>query len=121
MNLNNFTIKSQEALQQAQQIAAGLEQQSIEPAHIFQGMLEVDENVIPFILKKIGIKPDHLQNATDTLVRSYPKVSGARQYLSDESNKLVQKAISTAKTLGDEYVSLEHLFVALLGIRDRIS
>ena len=121
MNLNNFTIKSQEALQQAQQIAAGLEQQSIEPAHIFQGMLEVDENVIPFILKKIGIKPDHLQNATDTLVRSYPKVSGARQYLSDESNKLVQKAISTAKTLGDEYVSLEHLFVALLGIRDRMS
>src|SRR5689334_15497789 len=121
MNLNNFTIKSQEAIQQAQQIALANEQQSIEPAHILKGMMEVDENVIPFILKKMNINPDVISNGADTIIQSYPKVSGGNQYLSEESNKVIQKAISSLKTFGDEYVSIEHLFMSMIAGRDKTS
>ena len=70
MNLNNFTIKSQEAVQQAQQLAASNEQQSIEPAHLLKGLMEVDENVIPFILKKLNANVNNVINGVDTLVKS---------------------------------------------------
>ncbi len=121
MNLNNFTIKSQEAIQQAQQIAATNEQQSIEPAHILKGMMEVDENVIPFILKKMNVNPDVILNGVDTIIQSYPKVSGGNQYLSEDSNKVVQKALSYLKTFGDEYVSVEHLFMSVVAGKDKTS
>ena len=121
MNLNNFTIKSQEAIQQAQQIAAANEQQSIEPAHILKGMMEVDENVIPFILKKVNANPDVILNGVDSIIQSYPKVSGGNQYLSEDSNKLVQKALSYLKTFGDEYVSVEHLLMSLVAGKEKTS
>src|SRR5689334_20852280 len=105
MNLNNFTIKSQEAVQQAQQIAAGNEQQSIEPAHLLKAVLEVDENVIPYILKKVNANINNIINGVDSLVNGYPRVSGGSQYLSDDGNKALQKAISYLKTFGDEFVA----------------
>ena len=105
MNLNNFTIKSQEAVQQAQQIATGMQQQSIETGHILNGILEVDENVTPFILQKLGVNLNIFKQALDKIVESYPKVSGGNQYLSQNSNKAIQKASSLLKEFKDEYVS----------------
>jgi len=119
MDFNNFTIKSQEAIQQAQQLAESLGQQSIEPAHILKGMMQVDENVIPFIFKKVNVNPDQVANLLDTQIQAMPKVSGGRIYLSDDANKTIQKSISLAKSLGDEFVSLEHLFLALLSSKDK--
>jgi len=119
MNLNNFTIKSQEAVQQAQQIAAGFEQQSIEPAHILKGVLEVDENVIPFILKKVNANINNITNGVDSLVQGYPRVSGGNQYLSEDGNKVLQKAVSYLKPFGDEFVALEHIFLAVLAGKEK--
>jgi len=119
MNLNNFTIKSQEAIQQAQQLAAASGQQSIEPAHILKGMLAVDENVLPFIFKKANVNINRVISGLDDIVQSYPKVSGGNPYLSDDANKLVQKALAWLKPLGDEFVSLEHLLLATLAGKDK--
>ena len=119
MDFNNFTIKSQEAIQQAQHLAESLGQQSIEPAHLLKGMMQVDENVIPFIFKKVNVNPDQIVNLLDTQIQALPKVSGGRIYLSDDANKTIQKSISLAKNYGDEFVSLEHLFLALLSSKDK--
>ena len=119
MNLNNFTIKSQEAVQAAQQLATSLNHQSIEPAHILKGMIDVDENLLPFIFKKINVSPDTIANGINNIINSFPKVEGGNIYLSDESNKLFQKSISLAKTLGDEFVSLEHLLLSIISSKDK--
>lgn len=119
MNFNNFTIKSQEAIQQAQQHSERLGQQAIEPVHLMLGMMDVDENVLPFILKKVNVNPDRIQSIMNTLAEGLPKVSGGQHYLSDAANKVVQQALSLAKTFGDEYVSLEHIFLALVGSKDK--
>jgi len=121
MNLNNFTIKSQEAVQQAQQIAAGMQQQSIETGHLLKGIMEVDENVTPFILQKLGVNLNMFKQTLDKIVESYPKVSGGNQYLSSNSNKALQKASSLLKEFKDEYVSIEHLLLGLLSAGDTIS
>ncbi|MCB0403068.1 MAG: ATP-dependent chaperone ClpB [Flavobacteriales bacterium] len=121
MNLNNFTIKSQEAIQQAQQIAMGLQHQSIETGHILKGIFEVDENVTPFILQKLGLNLTALKQAIDKIVEGYPKVSGGNQYLSQNANKALQKASSLLKEFNDEYVSIEHLLIGLLSTGDTIS
>nr|HQU61072.1 Clp protease N-terminal domain-containing protein [Saprospiraceae bacterium] len=76
MNLNNFTIKSQEAVERAQQVAMEQQQQAIELGHLLKGILEVDESVAPFVFKKLGVNLDIVRQATDSIVRSYPKVSG---------------------------------------------
>lgn len=119
MDFNNFTIKSQEAIQQAQQLAEGLGQQAIEPAHILKGMMQVDENVLPFIFKKVNVNPDKISSLLDTQIQALAKVSGGRIYLSDDSNKIIQKSISFAKSFGDEFVSLEHLLLALVTSKDK--
>jgi len=121
MNLNNFTIKSQEAIQQAQQIAMDSQNQSIETGHILKAMLEVDENVTPFILNKLGVNINIFKQAIDKIVESYPKVTGGNQYLSQNANKTLQKASSLLKEFKDEYVSIEHLLLALLSTGDTIS
>ncbi len=121
MNLNNFTIKSQEAIQKAQQITTSMEQQSIETGHILKGVIEVDENVTPFILQKLGVNLNIFKQTLDKIVESYPKVTGGNQYLSQNSNKALQKAASLLKEFNDEYVSIEHLLLALLTIGDTIS
>ncbi len=119
MNLNNFTIKSQEALQEAQQLAITYEQQAIEPAHMLRGMIEVDENVIPYILKKVNVSPDAILKGLDSIIRSYPRSNGDNHYLSDESNKVVQKAIAFMRSFGDEFVSIEHLLIGMILSKDR--
>ena len=121
MNLNNFTIKSQEAVQQALQIASTNGQQAIENAHLLKGILEVDENVTPFILKKLNVNLSMFSSALDKITESYPKVSGGQPFLSTNLNQVILKAATYLKEFGDEYVSIEHLLLALLSIKDTIS
>lgn len=121
MNLDNYTIKSQEAIQQAQQIALSSTHQSIETGHILKGILEVDENVTPFILKKLGVNINIFKLALDKIIESYPKVSGGSQYLSQQANNALNKAISYLKEFGDEYVTIEHLILGLLAGNDTIA
>lgn len=121
MNLNNFTIKSQEAIQQAVQIATVNGQQAIENGHILKGILEVDENVTPFILKKLNVNTNLFTTTLNKILESYPKVSGGQPYLSSNANQVVSKASTYLKEFGDEYVSIEHLLLALLSTKDTIS
>jgi ATP-dependent Clp protease ATP-binding subunit ClpB len=121
MNLNNFTIKSQEAIQQALQIATADGHQAIENAHILKGILEVDENVTPFILKKLNINIGIFTQALDRILGTYPKVSGGQPFLSPAANQTLAKAPSYLKEFGDQYVSIEHLLLALLSVKDVVS
>ncbi|HEY0031194.1 MAG TPA: ATP-dependent chaperone ClpB [Bacteroidia bacterium] len=121
MNLNNFTIKSQEAVQQALQIVTINGQQAIETAHLLKGILEVDENVAPFILKKLNVNTINFSKALDKIIESYPKVSGGQPYLSSQANQVIAKASNYLKEFGDEYVSIEHLLLAILSVKDTTS
>ncbi|HNP68536.1 MAG TPA: ATP-dependent chaperone ClpB [Aequorivita sp.] len=121
MNFNNFTIKSQEAIQQAQQIAQGFGQQQIENEHILKAIFEVDENVTPFILKKLNVNLVTLKQILDKQLESFPKVSGGDIRLSREANKTVIEASNIAKKMGDEYVSIEHLLLAILNSKSAIA
>jgi ATP-dependent Clp protease ATP-binding subunit ClpB len=121
MNLNNFTIKSQEAIQQAMQIATINGNQAIENGHILKAILEVDENVTPFILKKLGVNQQNFSKAVDAIVTSYPKVSGGEPYLSRNANQTVAKATNYLTEFKDEYVSIEHLLLGILASGDAIS
>ena len=122
MNFNNFTIKSQEAIQQAQQIAQSFEHQQIENSHILKGIFEVDENVIPFIFKKLGLNVELLKSLIDKTIKSYAKVSGGSNIaLSNNASKMLNKATSEAKKMNDEYVSIEHLLIAILISKDTTS
>ncbi len=114
MNLNNYTIKSQEAIQQAVQLASGNGQQAIEPAHILKGILSTDENVTPFILKKLNVNASTFGKLTDSIINSYPKVSGGQPHLSAAANTALGKASTYLKEYNDEYVSIEHLLLGLL-------
>lgn len=121
MNLNNFTIKSQEAVQQAVQIATENGQQAIETGHIMKGILEVDENVTPFILKKLNVNTPMFTAALNKIVEGYPKVSGGQNVLSHNANQALTKANTYLKDFGDEFVSIEHLLLGLLATKDTIS
>jgi ATP-dependent Clp protease ATP-binding subunit ClpB len=121
MNLNNFTIKSQEAIQQAQQIAMTQGHQAIETGHILLGILETDENATPFLLKKLNVNPAMIKQVTERIVNSYPNVSGGGQYLSQNSNKVLVKAVNLLKDFQDEFVSVEHIVLALMDAGDQVS
>ena len=119
MNFNNFTIKSQEAIQQAQQIAQSLEHQQVENSHILKGIFEVDENVTPFIFKKLGVNIDLLKSLVDKTIESYSKVTGGGDTtLSRNASKMLNAAATEAKDLKDEFVSIEHLLLAILNTKD---
>tara|TARA_R110002073_G_scaffold72537_1_gene177191 strand:- start:168101 stop:170689 length:2589 start_codon:yes stop_codon:yes gene_type:complete len=118
MNFNNYTIKSQEALQQAQQIAQGHTNQQIENAHLLKGIFEVDENVTPFLLNKLGVNIDIFKQTLDTIIQSFSKVTGADTMLSRNTNTTLTEASNIAKKMKDEYVSIEHLLLALLKSKD---
>jgi ATP-dependent Clp protease ATP-binding subunit ClpB len=118
MNLNNYTIKSQEAIQQALQLAASNGHQAIETGHILKAILEVDENVTPFILKKLNINQVTFTKLIDSVIKSYPKVTGGQPYLSNAANQALTKSISFLADYKDEYVSIEHLLLGLLGSGD---
>ena len=113
MNFNNFTIKSQEAVQQAQQIAQGFSHQQIENAHILKGILEVDDNVLPFILNKLGANTDIFMQTLENILQSFPKVTGGDIMLSKVASTMLTDAANVAKKMKDEYVSIEHLLLAI--------
>jgi len=113
MNLNNYTIKSQEAIQQAQQLAQSLVHQQIENEHLFKAIFEVDENVLPFILKKLNVNVSMIQQILDAALESFPKVSGGDIMLSREAGKTLNEAAIVAKKMKDDYVSIEHLILAI--------
>ncbi|MFO0435372.1 MAG: ATP-dependent Clp protease ATP-binding subunit, partial [Sphingobacteriaceae bacterium] len=121
MNLNNFTIKSQEAVQQAMQLATLNGQQAIETGHLLKGILAVDENVTPFILKKLNINQQTFEKTVDSIIKSYPKVSGGNTYLSIAANQAIVKATASITEYKDEYVSIEHLLLGLVNAGDAIS
>ncbi len=113
MNINKFTIKSQEAIQQSQQLAQSFGQQQIENEHIFKAIFEVDENVAPFILKKLNVNVPLFQQILDSTIQSFPKVSGGEIMLSRTANSTLNEAEIIAKKMNDEFVSIEHLILAI--------
>jgi ATP-dependent Clp protease ATP-binding subunit ClpB len=122
MNFNNFTIKAQEAVQKAIEIAGGNQNQAIETGHILKGLLVEDENVIGFLLKKLNVNLNTLNTKLDDLISTYPKVTGSGEpYLSSESNTAMQKAYSVMKDMKDEFVSVEHLLLGILQTNDKTS
>tara|TARA_R110002049_G_scaffold35296_4_gene113986 strand:- start:2899 stop:5487 length:2589 start_codon:yes stop_codon:yes gene_type:complete len=121
MNTNNFTIKSQEILQRSQLLAQELGHQQIENEHIYKAITEVDENVVPFILKKLNVNISLLNQIVDKELSSLPKVSGGDIMMSREAGKTINEAILVAKKMKDEYVSIEHLFLAIFKSKSKIS
>jgi len=121
MNFNNYTIKSQEAIQYAQQLTQSLEHQHIENEHLFKSIIKVDENVIPFILKKLNINSNLLFQILDKDIESFPKVSGGDIMLSREAGKTINEASIIAKKMNDEYISIEHLILAIFKSKSKIS
>ena len=121
MNFNNFTIKSQEAVQQAIQLVQNRGQQAIEPEHLLAGVLKVGENVTNFIFQKLGMNGQQVAMVLDRQISSFPKVSGGEAYLSRGANEVLQKAVEYSKGLGDEYVSLEAMLLAILNVNSTAS
>ena len=113
MNLNNFTIKAQEAVQQAVQLATQNGQQAIEAVHLLKGVIMTGESVTNFIFQKLGVNIQNLNRVLDAQISSLPKVSGGEPYLSSEANAVLQKAIDYSSKMGDQYVSLEPIILAL--------
>lgn len=118
MNLNNLTINAQEAFQRAQAIGAEAQQQAIENGHLLKAIIEVDQNVTPFIFKKLGMNLSMVTRTVDSMVSTYPKVSGGQQYLSREVNQTIQEANKYLKIFGDEYIAIEHLLLGILKAGD---
>ncbi|MCX6248818.1 MAG: ATP-dependent chaperone ClpB [Bacteroidetes bacterium] len=118
MNFNNFTIKAQEAVQKATEIASAKQHQSIETSHLLKGMLMVDENVVPYLLKKLNVNIENVTRALDQMIDTYPKVTGGEQFLSPETTKALQKAVTIAQEFKDEFVSIEHLLLGILSGSD---
>ena len=121
MNLNSYTIKSQEAIQQAQLLAQSLGHQQIENEHILKAIFEVDKNVIPFILNKLNVNVALLNKILDKQLESFPKVSGGDIMLSTTAGKTINEATIIAKKMKDEYVSIEHLLIAIFKSKSNIA
>jgi ATP-dependent Clp protease ATP-binding subunit ClpB len=121
MNFEKFTIKSQEALQKSAEIATARQQQAIEPGHVLKAILETDENVSNYLFKKLTINETVLNEKLEEIVNSYPKVSGSQAYLSTTTNTVLQNAEKELREFKDEYVAVEHLLLALLATKDKVS
>ncbi|MBP1221579.1 ATP-dependent chaperone ClpB [Flavobacterium sp. 1355] len=121
MNINKFTTKSQEAIQLSQQLAQRYGQQQIENEHIFKAIFEVDENVAPFILKKLNVNVPLFLQILDSTIQSFPKVSGGEILLSRDANKALNEAEIIAQKMNDEYVSIEHLILAIFDSKSRVA
>ncbi|POY37818.1 ATP-dependent chaperone ClpB [Solitalea longa] len=119
MNFNNFTIKAQEAVNKASEIAMGFQQQSIESAHLLKGILSVDENIAAYLLKKLNVNIQRLETGLDEQIQSFSKVTGSGLYLSNDATKALQKANSYLKEFNDEFVSIEHILLGVLSGNDK--
>jgi ATP-dependent Clp protease ATP-binding subunit ClpB len=121
MNLNNFTIKSQDTIQQAFSIASGYQHQAVETGHIMKALLGADEQITGFILKKLNINQGNFTRVLESIIESYPKVTGGNQYVSSSASTALQKAVDHSKKAGDDFVSIEHLFYGLFSAGDMVS
>lgn len=121
MNLNNLTIKAQEAVQHSFDIARGYSHQAVETGHLLKAILTESESISSFIFGKFGINKMSFQTVLDKLIESFPKVSGGEQYVSNASSRALQKAEQAAKAMGDQYVSVEHLLIGILEAGDSVS
>lgn len=121
MNLNQFTIKGRDTINQAAQIALSMGHQAIEPGHLLKGLVQVADNISGYLFNKLGVNTSAILAATDRVMDSYSKVSGGQPYLSSASNSVLQKAIQTATDMGDQFVSAEHLLVGLLASGDSVA
>ncbi len=121
MNINKFTIKSQEAIQLSQQLAQSFGQQQIENEHIFKAIFEVDENVAPFILNKLNVNVPLFEQIVDSIIQSFPKVSGGEIMLSRLANTTLNEAEIIAKKMNDEFVSIEHLILAIFASKSKVA
>jgi len=121
MNFNKYTIKAQEAVQQAQQIATVNQNQSIENAHLLKGIMTTDDNVLRFITNKLGIDFNTLEKGIDSLIGSLPKVQGGEQFLSNDASKTLQKAEAMMKDFGDEFITIELVILGILASGDSVS
>jgi ATP-dependent Clp protease ATP-binding subunit ClpB len=119
MNFEKYTIKSQEALQKSAEIAMGLQQQAIETGHVLKAILETDENVASYLVKKLAINKSVLDSKLEELLNSYPKVSGQQPYLSNAANMLLQQAEKELREFKDQYIAVEHLLLASLAGKDK--
>ena len=113
MNFNNFTIKAQETVQQAVQLVTQNNQQAIEPVHLLKAVIMTGESISNFLFQKLGVNAQQVTKALDAQIASLPKVSGGEPYLSGESNKVLQKAVDYSSKMGDQYVSIEPIILAL--------
>jgi ATP-dependent Clp protease ATP-binding subunit ClpB len=118
MNFNNYTIKSQEALQKATEIASGLGQQIIDTGHLLKAILHSDQNLVSFLLKKIGASKHTMDTRLEEVIQRYPKASGGQPYLSNDAAKALQEAEKLLKIFGDEYVAVEHILLGLIKGKD---
>ena len=114
MDFKKYTIKSQQAIQKAAELAAGNQQVAIEPGHLLKTILLSDENVISFLLKKLGVNGLQLDAKLDEIVNGYPKVSGQQPYLSNDGHAALTKALDFLKEFNDEFVAIEHIVLGLL-------
>src|SRR6188768_1205273 len=121
MNFNNYTIKSQEAIQKATEIAGGNQQQAVETGHLLKGILQTDENVTSFLFKKLNINTNILNTKLDEIVAKYPKVSGGEPYLSNQAAAALQKATNYLKEFKDEFVSIEHMLLGIMAGSDNVA
>ncbi len=121
MNFNNFTIKAQEAIQKAMEIASSFQNQAIESTHLLKGMLTIDENITPFLLKKMGVNLSIVTQALDRMIESYPKIAGGSPYLASSANNDLRVATEEAKKMGDEFISIEHLLLGIVSGNDDLA
>ncbi|GAB7086989.1 ATP-dependent chaperone ClpB [Marinifilum fragile] len=121
MNFNNFTIKSQQAIEKAFQIAQGNQQQAIETAHLLKGIFSEGENVAGFLMNKLGVNVQNFNMVLDKILESLPKVSGGEPYLSREASAVLQESVGVSSKMGDQFVSIEHILLALVKGRDQIA
>lgn len=121
MNWNNLTIKTQEAIQSAQQLAHNYGQQHIENEHLMKAILDVDQNVTPFLLKKLNVNLNLFNQILDSTLQNFPKVTGASIALSREAQSTLNEATTIAKNMNDEFVSIEHLIIAVFKSKSKVA
>ncbi|MEM7109962.1 MAG: Clp protease N-terminal domain-containing protein, partial [Bacteroidota bacterium] len=121
MNFEKYTIKSQQTLQKAADIASSLGQQAIEPGHLLKALLMTDENVFSFLVKKLGLNKNLLSTKLEEILNQYPKVSGQQPYLSNDAAAALQHAEKQLKPFNDEYIAVEHIIIGLLAGKEKVA
>ena len=120
MTYDNFTIKAQESILEGQKIAGGMDQQQVDTPHLLKGILQVDENVMKFLLQKMGVNVATVARKLDEAVKGYPKVEGGgKQFLTNDANKALSRAKKKLKEFGDEFISIELIILGILEGKDK--